>query len=148
MSRKTRREIEREVEDLNGGDRDEYDPLVFAMTNVLPTEQDELAGPESVHAELTVQPFPEKKPDAYKIATPNFLPKQYARQEILFVVTCANADHYGADRSRSNTVTACDLWEPLSEEDLRAEKRFRLKNDEPIPPLLAEYEIETSVHSG
>jgi hypothetical protein len=34
---------------------------------------------------------------------------------------------------------ACELWNKLSEDDLREEKRRREERDEPIPELLAEY---------
>jgi len=138
----SKRDIERKVDDLDGGDGDGGDPLILNLT-ALGHEPGEPQPDrsDSPHPELTVQTWPEARPESFSIATPNTIPEPWRSLPVLFVHTCDNAEKYRMDHMEedSSVVTACQLWEPLDEADLRAEAEIRQANGEPIPPLLEPY---------
>lgn len=127
MSRKTKRSIENEVKDLKTNEGSNTDPLICVLTLC---DED-----ESPHPELTVQPHPEQKPRSYKVAVPKLLTDEYRKRRWLTVTTCENGEKFGLDES-GKAVTACELWNALSDDDLEREKEIRQENNEPIPPLL------------
>lgn len=140
MTRKSKRELERELEDLKPSDDDGKGPLVFVITHV---EHKEGRWPDiedSPHPELTIKPFPERKSKSLKIAKPNLIPEPWCNERTLFITTCENADkyHLEPDTDDNGTAPACELWDALSEEQLREEKRIREENDDPIPDILAD----------
>ena len=96
---------------------------------------------ESPHPELTIKPFPERKPNSLKIAVPNILPEPYCNEAVLTVVTCDTKHKHTPEGTPEENapVMACDLWEALSEADLEREKEIREEEGEPIPDFLARY---------
>ena len=138
MSRKSKRELEREVEDLT--DKDDPDGGCGLLINMA-TFEHEGKWPdkeESPHPELTVRSFPERKPKSLKIATPNVLPEPYCNEAILTVTTCDKQHKYAPDDAEENApVTACELWNALDEDELEREKAVREEEGEPIPDFLA-----------
>ena len=140
MSRKSKREIERELEELTG---DSHDDAPTSILNLAYFEHDGKWPDmeESPHPELTIKPFPERKPNSLKIAVPNILPEPYCNQSRLTVVTCDTTHKHTPEGipKENAPIPACDLWEALSEADLEREKEIREEEGEPLPELLAEY---------
>lgn len=137
----TKRNIKNEVEDLKPNDGPTEDPLVLNLTGLMhePGEQRPDRG-DSPHPELTVQPWPEQRPDSFNIATPNVIPEPWRSEPTLFVHTCENAEKYRMDHMEkdSSVVTACQLWDALTEEQLREDKAIREERGEQIPSLLTD----------
>jgi hypothetical protein len=130
MTRKSQRELERDVDALEPEESDDAPPLVINYTTTR----------ESPHPELTVQAW-ENKPESRSVAVPNIIPEEFQNNRILFVTTCKKAGkHHPAD---GETVgpKACELWDELDENDLRKEYEIRKANDEPIPRLLEECDL-------
>jgi hypothetical protein len=96
---------------------------------------------ETPHSELTVEAWPDKEtPDGDKIATPNVWPEAFAGETVCFVTTCKKAGKHHPAENETVGPKACELWDGLSEEELRREYEIRKVNDDPIPPLLEEYD--------
>ena len=140
MSRKSKRELERELEELSDGAGDD------APTSVLDVAYFSHEGrwadmEESPHPELTIQPFPEQKPKSLKIAVPKRLPEPYCDQRHLTVATCDTKHKHTPDGTPEENapVPACDLWKELDEADLEREKEIREEEGEPIPDFLTGY---------
>lgn len=139
----SRKKIQNRIDDLEPEHSHGDAPgLIMNLTSIRepnkkPTVED------SPHPELTVQSWPDSRPDELKIATPStdLIPEPYASVSILSVHTCENVERYRMDIAPDGThAPACELWNMLSEDDLREEKRRREEKNEPIPELLAEYE--------
>lgn len=142
MSRKSKREIERDLEDITDDDDAEEGPgpLIINLTSIrdpgggTPTIED------SPHPELTVQSWPDHRPEDLKIAIPYTIVEPWCNEPTLSVHTCENADRYGMGISPENTHTsACELWDALDDEQLKEERRMREEEREPIPELLLGY---------
>lgn len=135
MTRKTKRQIERDIDDLDDDDDRSEPPLIFTMTHVM--------GDDTPHPELTVESWPDSdRHDTKSIAVPNRYPPEYLEKPVLLVESCSNrvTDTWdGEPEDDDIRVRACTLWDALSEEDLKEEKRLREENDDPIPPLLEDY---------
>jgi hypothetical protein len=122
MTRRSKREIAREVDDLQPDADAEEVGLVIKYTT---------ASDSTPHPELTVHPDPETR----TIATPSIIPEPF-RDSILFVGSC----HQDGDTG----IPACDLWEELTDEQLKAEHQRRRIENAPIPEYLAN-RVETDV---
>jgi hypothetical protein len=135
----TKRNIKNGVEDLKEEtDDDSSEPVVFAITYF---EHEGKRWPDmedSPHPELTIKPFPERKPKSLKLATPNVIPEPWCNERTLFITTCENADKYllDPDTDDNGNVPACELWDALSEEQLREDKAIRKEEGDQIPPRL------------
>lgn len=138
MTRKSKREIERDVADLKPQD-DGTGPIVFHLTHVTYTGKQWPDMSDSPHPELTVRPRPEQSPQTLKIAVPKLLPREHLGEDILFITTCENGGRYCPNGDDSG-VHACDLWGALDDEDRREEYRVRKEQDDPIPPILDDYD--------
>lgn len=130
MARKSKRELERELADLETADGGDHEPMIINLTSVVG---------ESPHPDLTVQPWPEKRPRSRRIATPNLLPDEYLTERVLSVHNCENVDKHRADPDGDGAVYGCELWDALSDDARGEEYRTRKANDEPIPNLLEDY---------
>lgn len=125
MTRKSKREIERELDKFDRGSDDEIGIILNLTWSGFDLE-------ESPHPELTVQQWPDERPDSYSIAVPNVMPDAHTPDGgVLTVSGCKTAE-----RRLSDAPFACDLWDSLTEEQLREEKRIREENDDPLPPIL------------
>lgn len=122
MTRRSKREIAREVDDLQPDADAEEVGLVIKYTT---------ASDSTPHPELTVHPDPETR----TIATPSIIPEPF-RDSILFVGSC--------DQDGDTGIPACDLWEELTDEQLKAEHQRRRIEDAPLPEYLAN-RVETDV---
>lgn len=143
MTRKSKRELEREVKNLESDDTADA-PLVFGMTTLGPPGEADRE--DSPHPELTVEQWPDSpRHDTLGIAIPNLIPYPYAEESMLFVESCGNriTETWPDDPEDTDTrVRACDLWDALTEEDLGREYKLRIENDEPVPPVLERYAPE------
>ncbi len=135
----TKRNIKNEVEDLKPEDEDTGKTLVLNLAGLYA----ELGEPspdreDSPHPELTVQPWPEQRPKSFSIAVPKVIPEPWCNEPMLFVHNCENADRYLFEENKEerNTVAACELWDALSEEQLREDKAIRKEEGDQIPPRL------------
>jgi len=137
MIRKSQREIERDIEQLDTSD-EKPGGILFGMTTISHEGPPE----ESPHPELTVEEYPDSSyHDTYCIATPNVWPERYIGPPISLVYACDNTvmEMWGGEYpDHDNWVTACELWDLLTEEELQAEYEYRTDNDEQMPPLLAD----------
>lgn len=122
LTRRSKRELAREVDDLQPDDDAEEVGLVIKYTT---------ASDSTPHPELTVHPDPETR----TIATPSIIPEQY-RDTILFVGSC--------DPDGDAGIPACELWEELTDEQLTKEYRRRRIENAPIPEYLTN-RVETDV---
>ena len=139
MSRKSKREIERDVESLQPEAPDDGVGIVFDMTHVQGTGEgmEPAEWSDSPHPMLSYKPFPEEKPYSLKVATPHFIPEPWNDGRALFIETCEGDDPRGHRAEEgSGTVAACDLWNALSEEELKREARYRVEHDEPMVAAL------------
>jgi hypothetical protein len=84
--------------------------------------------------ELTV---PDDVRDGYTTAVPNVVPDKFERP-ILFL-TDAVVGTWDGDAGDSS-IPVSELWDNLTDEQLREERRRREKNDDPIPALLKDYD--------
>lgn len=137
MSRKTKRSVESDIEQLKEQTGDDIQPMVLNLA-FFEHEGQWPTWDESPHPELTIQPFPERKPNSLKIAVPNFIPEQFLQERCLLINTCDSPGKYTSsiDEDDDAEVFACELWDALSDEDLKREKEYREENDEPIPAIL------------
>lgn len=123
----TKRRVENELEQLKenaGGD--ETEPIIISCTSIGPDE-------ETPHPELTIQ-----RHGRDRIAVPKYIPPEYATPRVVFVARCGSRT--GATQpDGTDYITPCTLWDSLSDEQLRAEARYRVEHSEPIPPLLEPY---------
>lgn len=140
--RKISNKIDRLEEERGGGDGGRL--TILHYTGVKPPEGE--AWPEkedASHPELVIQPWPEKKPRDLTIAVPNLLPERYRTVGFLIVESCkgvrATRDDDAGGGGSTTAVKACDLWDELTDEDLREEYAYRVRNDEPIPDMLLEH---------
>ena len=141
MSRKSKREIERDLEDLTDDDDAEEDPgpLIMNLTSIrepgeTPTIED------SPHPELTVQSWPESRPEELKIAIPYTIVGPWCNEPTLSVHTCENVERYGMDLVPDGACSpACALWDALYDEQLKEERRIREEGGEPSRELLLGY---------
>ncbi|APX97556.1 hypothetical protein [Natronorubrum daqingense] len=126
----TKRSIKNDVEDLKSREGVDSDPLVCVLTHC--------DGEDSPHPELTIQPHPEQKPQSHRIAVPILKSVEYLEERWFTVHTCENAEKFGLHTTGNDdsTVTACELWDALTDDDLEREKELRKERDEPIPPIL------------
>ena len=134
----TKRSLESDVEQLKDRTDDgDSDPLVLVLTH-FEHEGQWPTWDESPHPELTIKPYPERKPNSLKIAVPNHIPTEYLQKPSLMIRTCENGERHGLEEGNetATVVPACELWDALSDEDLKREKEYREENDEPIPALL------------
>lgn len=138
MTRKSKRELERDLDDLEPDHDDDMVPVVFSFTSF---GSSDLA--DSPHPELTVETWPDSdRHDNLSIALPNLWPERYAGEPSVLVESCKNdiTETWPEDPEESdNRVLACELWDALTDEDLREEYRIREENGEQIPPILEEY---------
>jgi len=137
----TKRSLENEVEQLKDRTDDgDSDPLVLVLTH-FEHEGQWPTWDESPHPELTVQPYPERKPNSLKIAVPNHIPTEYLQKSTLMIRTCENGERYGLEEGNETVtvVSPCELWGALSDEDLREEYKIRKANGDPIPAVLEDY---------
>lgn len=143
----SKRELQREVETLSEQTvSTDNGPMVMRLTyfgdkyNATPSRED------SPHPELTVQPYPESRPESLAIAVPSILPEKYARRTWLFTVTCTKRDRYvsegGTPEGAPEYVPPCEIWDSMTEAQLREERAHRERNDEQIPPILEPYAPE------
>jgi len=137
MTKPTRRKIERQVEEIEeNSTRTEGDPLIIDLTSFRGEEN-------SPHPELTVQAWPDKKPEDLALATPSVIPEEYATTSPIMVVRCDRIEKYIIEeQSDSSYTTPCELWDLLSEEQLEEEYEHRKEHGEPIPEVLAPYAPE------
>jgi hypothetical protein len=142
MSRKSKREIERDLKDLTDDDDAEEDhgPLIMNFTSIrepgggTPTLED------SPHPEVTVQSWPDSRPEELKIAIPYTIVEPWCDESILSVHTCEDVERYGMDIVPDGSCApACELWDALDDEQLKEERRIREEEGEPIPELLLGY---------
>jgi len=126
LTRRSKRELTREVDNLRPEDDDTGAGLVLNLTNVVDT---------SPHPELTVQPWPEAKPQSRKIAVPKVIPEKFS-ENIIIVEMCGDKAPRGAGGDKDG-LFACDLWEELTDEQLREEYEIRQAENDPIPEYLA-----------
>jgi hypothetical protein len=141
MPRKSKREIERDLETLDA-DEEDAGPLIIKLTSFTNLENPPPVNrSDSPHPELTVEAFPESdRHDELHIAVPNLWPEEYLGESMVFVYSCPpGITDTWPDDTLEDAVLACDLWDGLSDEDLREEYRIRNANADPIPPLLEEY---------
>jgi hypothetical protein len=135
----TKRNIKNEVEDLKYDDGSTGSPLVLKLTGLMnepgepPADRD-----DSPHPELTVQPWPDQRPKSFSVAVPKVLPEPWRSESMLFVHNCEDGEKYRLDHmdDDNSVVTACQLWDALSEEQLREDKAIRKEQGEQIPPRL------------
>lgn len=143
MTRPSKREIEREVEGLQPSKSDDGVMIVIDQNHVQGGDKADLGPADwsaSPHPMLSYKPFPEQKPYSLKVAIPHFLPEPWASERFLFVETCEGDDPHGVrEEEGSGTVAACDLWDALSEEELKREARYRVEHDEPMVAALLPY---------
>lgn len=142
MSRKSKREIEREVEDLQPSEPDGGTQIIMNMCHVQGTGKgmEPAEWSDSPHPMLSYKPFPEEKPYSLKVATPHFIPEPWSDGRALFIETCEGDDTHGAREDPDRClVAACELWDALSEEELKREARHRVEHDEPLPAYLLPY---------
>ena len=137
MTKPTRRKIERQVEEIEeNSTTTEGDPILINLTNFYNEE-------ESPHPELTVQPWPDKKPEELNLAVPSVIPDKYATTSPIMVVRCDEIEKFVTDNmGGSSYTTPCQLWDSLSEEQLEEEAEIRKEKGEPIPEVLTPYASE------
>lgn len=137
MSRKSVREIERDLEKLEPAAEDNGGGTVIQMGKSLPDLS------ESPHPELTVRPYPQTRPDMFQIASPNVWPSAIERDAITFVDVCTSdvTETWPGD-SGNDLPRACELWDAMTDEELRAEYEYRSEQGEPIPEVLEPYAEE------
>lgn len=143
----SKRELQREVETLSEQTAStDSGPMIMRLTYFEDDSGDvyNATREDSPHPELTVQPFPESRPESLTIAVPSILPEKYARRTWLFAVTCTRKDRYVADRSEDapGCVSPCEIWDSMTEAQLREERAHRERNDEQIPAILEPYAPE------
>ena len=127
----TKRKVANKIEELEEAtaNDDAGDPLIVCYTVV----------DETPHPELTVIPYPERRPDMRSVATPNYIPEQFLQDSTLFINICDDAigfDPHGEEVG----VRACEIWDSMTEEQLQQEYEYRKEQGEPIPDILSEYE--------
>ena len=140
MSRKSKREIERELEDLQPNHDDDPDPIVISMAHFT-RYGEEPTWDTSPHPELTVPQHEGTNAETLTIAVPKIIPEPYCNRATLPVVSCVNQERHTGEwmDKEQEPVTACELWEALDDDDLKREKSIREENGDPIPDLLAGY---------
>jgi len=128
MTRKSKRELERDLSELESDATADGDGVLIYYTDRSFETREDAPRPE-----LTI---PDTMMDGYETATPDVLPEEHAAP-ILFI-TKATVDTWEHDAGDS-PVPVSELWDALSDEQRREEYRTRKENDDPIPPLLEDY---------
>jgi hypothetical protein len=141
MTRRSKRELEREIDGLSPDDSDDA-PMMLKLTHISHPDKQWPEWSDSPHPELTVRPHPEQKPKSLSIAVPNLIADAFTGESILCVTTCENAERYRFDPESDDGVTACEMCDALSDDDLRREYEIRQENGDPIPELLEEHDPE------
>ena len=139
----SKREIEREVQSLHG-DETKGEAVVLNLTSLYGSPGETLTREDSPHPELTVESHPDSdRHNDLSIAIPNVW-NNYPEAGVLIVHSCKSVtETWGEEYENDpNTRLACELWDSLSEADLRREYEHRADRGEPIPPLLEEYAAE------
>lgn len=127
MTRKSRREIERALDEL---DRESDREVVTKVYNLTETAED----PDDLpHPELAVQPYPYSSPEKWTIAVPKIVPEEFQRVALI-VRSCQQEPAWPGEEP----VSACELWGALSPAQLDRERRLRDRNEIGIPPMLDE----------
>lgn len=141
MSRKSKREIERDLEDITDDDAEEgARPLIMNLTSIRDPDGGKPTIEDSPHPELTVQSWPESRPEQLKIAIPYTIVEPWCNEPTLSVHTCENVERYGMNIAPDGThAPACELWDGLDDEQLKEERRMREEEGEPLPELLLSY---------
>jgi len=145
MSRKSKREIERDLEDLTDDGlepgQDGVGPMVISMTHIMEPGGVEPTYDNSPHPELTVPQHQGTSAETLVIATPNVIPEPYCNESVLSVCSCKTEENYNADwmDDEQRPILACELWDALDDEQLKEERRMREEEGEPIPELLLGY---------
>lgn len=138
----TKRNLKNELEELKDDPGDGGGGIVIDYCNVIPRGKQWPDMADSPHPELTIRPYPEKKPKTLKVAVPNLISNEYLTNGFLTVATCDKSESHRIDPDADGTMFACDLWDALTEEELEEEYLIREEEGEPIPALLEDYAPE------
>jgi len=138
----SRKKIQNRIDDLEPEQDDGVGPMVISMTHIMEPGGVEPTYDNSPHPELTVPQHQGTSAETLVIATPNVIPEPYCNESLLSVCSCTNEEKHKADwmDDEQKPLLACELWNALSDEQLRKERQIREEKNEPIPELLAEYE--------
>lgn len=136
MTRKTRRSIEQRMESVADGETADRGGIVVKTTAPHPRD-------DSPHPELTVEAYPDTDgPDGFKVATPKIWPQPYASQSVLCVEACRSDVGDTWPEPSDPPVRPCDLWDKLTDAQLREEYEIRKQHGDPIPAILDQYDPE------
>lgn len=129
MPRKSKREIERDLQTLDDtDDAAEVGIYVFERENHVETRTD------AARPDLTI---PDDVRGGYETATPTYVTPEEYPGPILFVTP--SVVETWPERTGDDAVPIPELWDSLTGEQLREERRRREANDDPIPPVLEDY---------
>jgi len=129
MARKSRREIERDVEQMSGNEELER-PVIMCLT----TEPD-----DDLERALATKPHPNHS-DRETVAVPKRLPRRFWTESgFLTVVSHGSWDKFLFEEPNGeDTFFAVDLWEGLTDAELNAELAYREENEAQVPTYLRE----------
>jgi len=138
----SRKKIQNRIDDLEPEQDDGAGPMIISLTHFALGADVEKTYDNSPHPELTVPRHQGIRHETLVIATPNVIPEPYCNESLLSVCSCTNEEKHKADwmDDEQKPLLACELWNALSDEQLRKERQIREEKNEPIPELLAEYE--------
>lgn len=129
MPRKSKREIERDLQTLDdAGDGAGMGLYVFERENHVDTLED------TTRPDLMI---PDDVRGGYKTATPAYVTPEEYPGSILFV-TPSVVDTWPGDTD-DDAIPIPELWDSLTGEQLREERRRREANADPIPPVLEDH---------
>lgn len=130
MTRKSKRELEREVSALDdaAGDGDGVGLYIFERENHFESRTD------APRPDLLV---PDDVRGGYQSTTPEYVTPDGYTGGMLFVSPSVIETWPG--ESGDDAIPVPELWDGLTDEQLREEYRRRKENDDPIPPLLEEH---------